>query len=234
MIQDNTQLGAHEARKTGNIMLHAIPGGRDRDLERDGWWRVMSAGISFMKWAQTRLDEAEAKIAAQQERIAALEQIVMRDEVTGLLNRRGFMEALGREMERVKRKLSVGGLLILVDLDNFRMINDLYSRTAGDAALRMIGRTLSDNIRAMDACGRVGGDEFILLLADTERDKALVRAQNLIRNLNNLSLVWYGAELPLRASLEMKEYRQNTNLNHVFPEDNNSPPPRAVFAGRET
>lgn len=177
-----------------------------RDLERDGWWRTMSASIAFLKWATQRLEIAEKKIGDQEKRIRALEEQVTTDELTGLMNRRGFFDSFIREMDRTDRGHSSGGLLIMVDLDNFKMINDTYGHAAGDASLRLVARMLESNSRVMDSCARLGGDEFVLLLANTERDKALVRAQNLIKQLNSLSLVWYGAELPIRASLGLKDY----------------------------
>lgn len=187
-----------------------------RDLERDGWWRTMSASIAFLKWAQTQLDDAEQKVKDQEQRIAQLEHQVTRDELTGLLNRRGFFEAFSKEMNRTQRGHSEGGLLIMVDLDNFKMINDTYGHGAGDAALRMVAKTLEGNSRGMDSCARLGGDEFVLLLANTERDKALVRAQNLIKQLNSLSLVWFGAELPIRASLGLKDYVIGDQAEEIF------------------
>lgn len=189
-----------------------------RDLERDGWFRTMSASIAMIRHAYLRLEAAEEKMAAQDERIKQLEQQVTLDELTGLLNRRGFFDAFMKEMDRMARGYSAGGLLILVDLDNFKMINDTYGHPAGDAALRLVGKTLSGGSRAMDACARLGGDEFVLLLANTEREKALVRAQNLIKQLNSLSLVWYGAELPIRASLGLKDYGAGEKPEDIFGE----------------
>lgn len=189
-----------------------------RDLERDGWFRTMSASIAMIRHAFTRLEAAEEKMAEQAQRIAQLEQQVTLDELTGLLNRRGFFDAFMKEMDRMKRGHSNGGLLILVDLDNFKMINDTYGHQAGDAALRLVGKTLANSSRAMDCCARLGGDEFVLLLANTEREKALVRAQNLIKQLNSLSLVWYGAELPIRASLGLKDYGIGETPEDIFGE----------------
>ncbi len=189
-----------------------------RDDERDGWWRTMSAGIAFLKWAHIRLAEAEQRIVQQEERIAALESQVMSDELTGILNRRGFFESFRREIDRANRGYSTGGLLIVVDLDNFKAINDTYGHQAGDAALRNVARMLAENSRAMDTCARLGGDEFVLLMANTEREKALVRAQNLIRQLNNLSIVWYGAEIPIRASLGIKDYHPGDKPEDIFGE----------------
>ena len=189
-----------------------------RDLERDGWWRTMSATIAFVKWSAARLEAADRKIAAQEKRIKALEEQATTDELTGLPNRRGFYEDFMREMDRTDRSHSTGGLLIMVDLDNFKMINDTYGHAAGDASLRLVARMLESNSRKMDTCARLGGDEFVLLLANTERDKALVRAQNLIKQLNSLSLVWYGAELPIRASLGLKDYTAGDKPENILGE----------------
>lgn len=189
-----------------------------RDLERDGWFRTMSASIAMIRHAYIRLEDAEKRMAEQQDRITKLEQQVTLDELTGLLNRRGFFDAFMKEMDRTARGYSAGGLLILVDLDNFKLINDTYGHPAGDAALRLVGKTLGGSSRAMDACARLGGDEFVLLLANTEREKALARAQNLIKQLNNLSLVWYGAEIPIRASLGLKDYSAGETPEDIFGE----------------
>lgn len=189
-----------------------------RDDERDGWWRVMSAGLAFLKWTNLRLEQAEAKIAEQEKRIGTLEQLAMYDELTGILNRRGFFENFRREIDRANRGFSEGGLLIVVDLDNFKVINDTYGHQAGDAALRTVARMLGDNSRAMDTCARLGGDEFVLLMANTQREKALPRAQYLLRQLNSLSIVWYGAEIPIRASLGLKDYKPGDKAEDIFGE----------------
>lgn len=194
----------------------------ERDIERDGWWRTMSASLSFVKFTMHCLESAERKIAEQAERIAQLEQLATLDELTGLMNRRGFYDVFLREIDRTTRGHSHGGLLIIIDLDNFKMVNDTYGHPAGDAALRLVAKTLKSNSRVMDACGRLGGDEFVLLLANTERDKALVRAQNLIRQLNSLTLVWYGTEIPIRASLGLKDYKGNDKLEDIFGAADNS------------
>lgn len=210
-------IGARDSAVLPVLRANAVADS-ERDLERDGWWRTMSASIAFIKWAHTRLDDAERRLKEQEKRIAQLEMQISRDELTGILNRRGFIDAFEREIDRTRRGHAVGGLLIMVDLDNFKMINDTYGHAAGDAALRLVAKTLENNSRAMDACARLGGDEFVLLLVNTERDKALARAQNLIKQLNSLSLVWYGAELPIRASLGLKDYGAGDTLIDIFGE----------------
>lgn len=193
-------------------------GGPDGRLERDGWWQAISTTFAFLSMTSRKLEEAEAKIAAQERRIFELQERATLDDLTGLLNRRGFFDAFFAEIDRTKRGYGQGGLLILIDLDNFKVINDTYGHGAGDATLRLIAKTLRDNSRMMDACARLDGDEFVLLLANTQRDKALARAQNLIKQLNNLSLVWHGAEIPVRASLGLKDYKPGDTAEKIFGE----------------
>lgn len=132
------------------------------------------------------------------------------------MNRRGFFQAFERELDRTTRKKSRGGLVIMIDLDNFKTINDTYGHPAGDAALQLIGKTLSEDIRNMDVAARLGGDEFALLFADARREDTLERAQKLIWKLNHLSLPWYGTDIPVRASLGIKEYTGADTVQAVF------------------
>lgn len=179
---------------------------------------VAAPSYVLIRWLLSLLDESSSKLMAAQSRIAELERQSTHDELTGILNRRGFFENFAKEIDRTTRGHSQGGLLIMVDLDNFKMINDTYGHAAGDAALKLVAKTLSTSSRTMDSCARLGGDEFVLLLTDTAREKALARAQNLIKQLNALSLVWYGAEIPVRASLGLQDYKKGDSIEDIFTE----------------
>lgn len=179
---------------------------------------VGTSSYILIKWLLSLLDDSSTKLATAEGRIAELERQSTHDEMTAILNRRGFFENFAKEIDRTDRGHSQGGLLIMVDLDNFKMINDTYGHQAGDAALKLVAKTLSSSSRTMDSCARLGGDEFVLLLTDTAREKALARAQNLIKQLNSLSLVWYGAEIPVRASLGLKDYKKGDTIDVIFNE----------------
>lgn len=184
--------------------------------EREGWDRSMSATLALLKQAHNMLESAEDKIFSQEQRIRQLEKVATTDELTGLLNRRGFYDAFMGEIERCNRGLVQSGLLVLIDLDNFKMVNDTYGHLAGDAALRLVARTLKTEIRAMDCAARLGGDEFVLLLSHTTKRDAASRAQTIGWKLNNLTLTWHGESIPVRASLGLKDFGAGDKADMVF------------------
>jgi diguanylate cyclase (GGDEF)-like protein/PAS domain S-box-containing protein len=92
-----------------------------------------------------------------------LRRLADHDSLTGLLNRRGFMEGLRRELRRMERKGEYGALLLL-DLDNFKLVNDTAGHPAGDQVLRSTADVLRRRLRASDVIGRLGGDEFAALV----------------------------------------------------------------------
>jgi diguanylate cyclase (GGDEF)-like protein len=179
------------------------------DFKKDGWDRALSATIAL-------LNKAHEMITQQEQRIAQLESIATTDELTGLKNRRGFYEAFTGDLDRCDRDQSVGGLLILIDLDNFKAINDTYGHAAGDACLRLVARTLAGEIRLMDTAARLGGDEFVLLLSNTTKRDAAGRAQRLGQLLNNLALAWHGDVIAVRASLGLKGYQKGERPESIF------------------
>ncbi len=184
--------------------------------EKDSWWRAQSATIALLKQAEKSLEAAQARLQEQQERISQLEAIATTDELTGINNRRGFFTQFYKELDRANRGQSEGGLLIMIDLDNFKAINDTHGHQAGDMALKLVAKTLVADIRIMDTAARLGGDEFVLLLSNTDRIKAAARARDLVGRLNSLSLIWFGAEIPVRASLGLREYAKGDTPERIF------------------
>jgi len=111
-----------------------------------------------------------------------MKEIAVRDQLTGLLNRRGFAEAAAKAFataRRTDRPLSV----IMTDIDRFKAINDLYGHGTGDRALRHFSRILSQARRDEDVVARVGGEEFALVLPGTEVDEGIRVAERLCRQL---------------------------------------------------
>lgn len=101
--------------------------------------------------------------------MAELEDLATRDPLTRLPNRRTAMQQLDRELSRSERRRQDGdGLCIgLLDVDNFKQVNDRFGHQAGDGVLRLLGETMSDTMRQGDFVARFGGEEFLLILPET-------------------------------------------------------------------
>jgi diguanylate cyclase (GGDEF)-like protein len=161
--------------------------------------------LQLLQDAVKRLRDAESRIAEQKERIEHLETLTMTDELTGLLNRRGFVDAFRRELAAARRS-GKGGVLVIVDLDGFKAVNDIHGHLCGDHYLRHVARALTDNVRAHDVVARFGGDEFAVLLTNVEASQGAQRAKALSRRFNALTCRWQMLELPLRASFGVEAF----------------------------
>ncbi len=149
--------------------------------------------------------DAERRIAGHRQRISELERLAVTDELTGLLNRRGFEGALHHALAATGR-YEDHGVLVYVDLDGFKPINDTYGHAAGDEVLRQVARILLENVRQTDYVGRLGGDEFAVLLTRTAWRDGLKRAEGLERVMNDNFVGWQGRLIALRASLGFQAY----------------------------
>ena len=104
--------------------------------------------------------------------------LAARDSLTNLLNRRAAQSRLEEEVARAARS-GQALCLLMVDLDDFAIINNTYGHHAGDVALRMVAQALSSSVRAMDVSARYGGDEFVVLLPETDLEQGLASAERI-------------------------------------------------------
>jgi diguanylate cyclase (GGDEF)-like protein len=114
-----------------------------------------------------RLAAENAALRREVERLGRYRAMAYRDPLTGLHNRRAFDERLHEECARARRDSSYAFAVIFVDLDEFKAINDTHGHAAGDRALEEVARFLLASVREVDGCYRIGGDEFAILLPDT-------------------------------------------------------------------
>ena len=117
----------------------------------------------------------------------SLLQQAIRDSLTGLYNRRYLEDTLEREMQRARRSAQSLSLLI-ADIDHFKRINDTYGHKGGDEVLKAFGQLLSTTFRAQDIPCRYGGEEFVMVLPETDLNDARRRAEELTRQVRSLKL----------------------------------------------
>lgn len=128
-----------------------------------------------------------------------LQRLATLDHLTGCANRRHFYALAEAELARSRRYDRPMGLVIL-DADHFKTINDRFGHAAGDAMLRALAETLRGELRELDVLGRVGGEEFAVLMPETPRHESVSIAERLRRCLAELCVEYEGHELTLTAS----------------------------------
>jgi diguanylate cyclase (GGDEF)-like protein len=146
-----------------------------------------------------------AEVEALRARAEAAEAAAEHDVLTPALNRRGFVAALTRTMAYCER-YKAPAVLLYLDLDGFKGVNDRLGHAAGDAALQHVARLLVANSRESDAVGRLGGDEFALLLLNAGLDEGREKARRLAETLSAEGFEWQGAPAPLGGSFGVRAY----------------------------
>ena len=148
----------------------------------------------------------------------ALEQVremAIRDELTGLFNRRHIMEIL-EQQQALAESGNYRFCLCYLDLDHFKPINDTYGHGVGDQVLRRFARLMHELLRDADYTGRLGGEEFVLVLSQTGIDEAWQVAERLRASLQKSSFTDLHADLRVTVSIGVAEYRPGESIDDVL------------------
>jgi len=152
-------------------------------------------------YQQVLIKRLRRELAEKQAHALVLRELAMIDSLTGLYNRRFAEQRLSSEVARSTRKghpLSV----VLLDLDEFKYINDTYGHSAGDLALQEFAAALTHAIREGDLAVRMGGDEFLLILPECNRSQL----QIVLDRVGAVHMSWQNRKIPVRYSAGWKEY----------------------------
>ncbi|KAF1051303.1 MAG: putative signaling protein [Stenotrophomonas maltophilia] len=137
-----------------------------------------------------------------------LQRMALSDALTGVASREAFQRALQRHLE----ESSVSGVrwvLVVLDVDHFKQVNDRWGHDAGDKALQHLCRRLCRHLRANDMIGRLGGEEFALLLRNTTRFDAQPLVERLRRDIANHPLIYNGQTIELSATFGLAEWPED-------------------------
>ena len=145
-------------------------------------------------------ERLKRELAVARARVGELEARADVDPLLDILNRRGFERELKRALSHVKR-YGTQAALMFVDLDGFKGINDRYGHAAGDALLKSVARELIGHVRASDVVGRIGGDEFGVLIWRLEGPQATTKARDLEAKIANVGIAHGNTRVQVAASI---------------------------------
>ena len=162
--------------------------------------------------ARQEMNDAEQRIHALEEQLRHMSELVREDQLTGSLNRRGLDDVFERETARADRRGTPLCVAVL-DLDDFKRLNDTYGHMAGDGALKHLVQIVKSTLRSMDVIARFGGEEFLILLPETTVEAAAQTMTRLQRELtrhffmheNEKILITFSAGVALRLPNEDQE-----------------------------
>lgn len=157
------------------------------------------------------LRELEAQRHVMEQQRSELERLVNIDHLTEVLNRRSFFAEVERERQWVVRSGSTAAV-VMFDLDHFKSINDSWGHAAGDAVLREVSRRVRADQRGSDVVGRLGGEEFAVLLRGVGLDDAVVAAERIRTAIAELRVDHEGRLLSVTASVGVTEIRPSDGL----------------------
>ena len=161
--------------------------------------------------------ELRAELARLQARLAEAEGLADRDALTPLFNRRALMRELARA-RAVTERYGGPASLVYFDLDGLKAINDRFGHSAGDAVLRAVAERLIGHVRASDVAGRMGGDEFAVILTQTNGFQAEAKARALAEAIAAEPVEGLPSVLRLRVSWGVAEIRPEASPDAIVAE----------------
>jgi len=151
----------------------------------------------------------------QAKSIKIIREMATRDELTGLFNRRHLLELLEYEKKRSSRG---GGLFCLgmLDIDHFKNVNDTHGHLTGDAVLRAVATMIDKTLRNAEFCGRYGGEEFLIVLTQTDIKGALIGAERVRNNIENILFPEIGSDFKVTVSIGLSEYQIREDVDKII------------------
>jgi diguanylate cyclase len=165
--------------------------------------------------ARKQAGHAEQRVRQLEAELETVSEQVREDQLTGTLNRRGLEDAMQREIARAQRKKSPLSIAIL-DLDNFKKLNDTYGHQAGDDALVHLTNVVRKTLRPTDTVARYGGEEFVILLAETELQPAVEVMRRLQRELTRRFFLHDNERLLITFSAGVAQLNPNETQDAVI------------------
>ncbi len=193
---------------------------------------MLSMAVSLANLFTTMLNRLEQEVAQRTEELSSLNvklaEVARVDPLTGLLNRRGFIEEVEAEIKRAQRT-GRDFSLVMADIDDFKLFNDRHGHICGDFVLCRVAATLSERLRDVDCVARWGGEEFIILLPETDLDGATQLAEQLRQNVARKSIEFEGQRLSITMTFGITNYHRGESLDRNIARADS-----ALYRGKES
>ena len=179
------------------VPLSALTRGAEKVAEGDLDVRLPVHRNDEIGFATTVFNEMVAKLKLSQTK---LEQLATTDPLTGLNNRKRVMGIL-RDLYAYYRRYEAEFSVLMLDVDHFKVVNDTYGHQAGDTVLKQVAELLNENLRNVDAAGRYGGEEFIVLLAESGVDESIQAAERIRKAVASHTFIHEDQKIQIRISV---------------------------------
>jgi diguanylate cyclase (GGDEF)-like protein len=156
----------------------------------------------------TEIDDLRGEVSRLKAKLSETEGLADRDALTPLLNRRALLRELGR-IRTFAQRYGAPASLVYFDLDDLKGVNDRFGHAAGDAAIKAVAERLVANVRESDIVGRMGGDEFAVILVQADHATAESKAAQLARAIESEPLRFGDWSAPLHVSWGVREITQD-------------------------
>jgi diguanylate cyclase (GGDEF)-like protein len=214
---------AHPATVTASVITMALPITVTFAVEDDVLHRTLAFAAVLYLAATFRSIKTLTYFFARTHRLAhelererdRAEKLARTDELTGLNNRRAFYELCQAAIGQAKR-YSHPASLLLADVDHFKAVNDAFGHAAGDEVLRVIAQLIREHHRSTDISGRLGGEEFAVLLTETPLSEALVMAERLRSEVDAHALHRDGATIRITLSVGVTALEDGQTLDQLI------------------
>lgn len=207
------EIHPEDRERIKNIFLKTVTTGIGERAEfrfilKDGSIRHMESdgrAIRSVSGNVSKVVVVSRDITAQKHLEAELRKMAVTDPLTGLPNRRYFQVHLEQELERLHRIKGHSATVLMVDSDHFKKVNDTFGHLAGDHTLVHLASLMQNALRKIDTAGRIGGEEFAIILSGTDLGAAGVFAERLRLKVAGTPLAQNGREIPITVSIGVAE-----------------------------
>ncbi|HNX81405.1 MAG TPA: GGDEF domain-containing protein [Candidatus Omnitrophota bacterium] len=158
-----------------------------------------------------------------------IQELAITDSLTGTFSRRYYLERFSEELERSKR-FNFKFAFLMVDIDRFKDCNDKYGHLVGDAILKEVAKVIKDNIRLIDSVGRYGGEEFLIILTETDLNGARFAAERIRQAMEMKRIRVYDEELRVTISIGISVFPDDADdMTHLIEKAD-----RALYRAKQT